>query len=157
MMDQIPPALEAAYLRAVYSAPDISGRWHRFTFGGFGDNPARLPYAPPWTIITAWNPRSVPASPADNHAAQDRLHAAIKAIGLDARPALGRDPADPPAWQEESLLIENIEVAVVVRLLREFRQHAAVYSDAQQVGLLYADTEEWRNHPVRLLPPSPTS
>jgi hypothetical protein len=148
--------LEAQYVSAVYRAlEEPAGRWHSFTFSpdpaAPPEDPARLPFEPPWAIITAWNPYSVPEPPEANQDAQRRLVAAIDSLGFRHHPAEGRSPDDPPTWREDSLLVEELEMQPALQLLKVFRQHAAVYCAGGKAGLLYADPELWKVYPLRIL------
>jgi hypothetical protein len=76
-------------------------------------------------VVTAWNPFSEPATPADNAAAQARLRAAIAESGLVALAARGRHPLD--AWHEDSFCVLGVQPAEVVGWLATFCQNAALY------------------------------
>ncbi len=150
-----PAELISLYLKAIYRAQHgPGGAWHevRFDPGSMepSDDPGRLPFKQPWAIITAWNPMSEPM-PADwNAAAQGRLIEAVRALGLAFHPAEGVDASDPPAWREESILVEGLEWKPAVQLIRVFRQGAAVYCASGRAGLLFAEPERWDVHPVRI-------
>lgn len=151
-----PASLVALYLKAIYRARENTGNaWHimRFEPGSLGatDDPSRLPFRPPWLIITAWNPMSVPKSFEENVAAQARLIEAVNALGLPFHPAEGVDESTPPSWREESILVEGIEWKPALQLVRVFRQGAGVYCAGGRAGLLFAEPERWDVYPLRIL------
>lgn len=154
------PDLRSIYLDAVYRARESpGGAWRGFTFHPDattpGDDPARLTFVQPWAIITAWNPMSERSRESDNIRAQGRLVEAVRALGLAFHPAEGHDGADPPAWREESILVERLELAAALHLLNVFRQRAAVYCASGKAGLLFAETGRWETHPIRILGAAP--
>ncbi len=151
-----PVSLIEAYLKAVYRAHEGPGRrWHAMRLDPGSplpsDDPARLPFAQPWAIITAWNPMSGRMPDAENDAAQARLVEAVRALGLRFHPAEGVDASEPPTWREESILVEGLEMKPAVQLMRVFRQRAAVYCEGGRVGLLFAEPERWEVHPLRII------
>ena len=78
-------------------------------------------------FITAWNPFGEPASDSENHAAQQKLLAEIKALGLPYLDGEGRDPSG--LWPgEPSLLVFGISLEVAKKLARQFRQNGFVYA-----------------------------
>lgn len=80
-------------------------------------------------FITAWNPRSAPCSQGDNSRAQQRLRAAIDALGLPALEALGRSRVDD--YREPSLLVPGLQLEAAHALMRRFAQNAFLYCDAE--------------------------
>lgn len=79
-------------------------------------------------FITAWNPMGEPASDAVNHAAEQKLLARIKALGLPCLDGEGRDPSG--LWPgESSLLVGGISLEAAKKLARQFRQNGFVYAD----------------------------
>ena len=85
--------------------------------------------------ITAWNPRSQPASDATNAAAQARLHDYLRGSGYRSLPGRGRDPTGqwPP---EQSLLVLGMTAAAAWRAGLEFDQSAVVVVEADTVPRL---------------------
>lgn len=78
-------------------------------------------------FITAWNPFGEPASDSENHTAQQKLLAEIKALGLPYLEGEGRDPSG--LWPgEPSLLVFGISLAAARKLARKFRQNGFVYA-----------------------------
>lgn len=154
------PNLTASYLGAVYRVQDPRGRWRAFTFDPGsdppGDDPDSLGFAPPWIIITAWNPCSTPRSDEQNRAAHCRLLRAAHDLHRHTHPTESCDPAhagDPSrAWREEGLLIEHVPIEMAAMLLRVFRQNAGVYCARGRIGLLFADTLALRIYPMRMAP-----
>jgi len=76
-------------------------------------------------FITAWNPRSAPCSEDDNAGAQQRLRAAIDALGLPALEAVGRSRADD--YREPSLLVPGLTLEGAHALMRRFEQNAFLW------------------------------
>jgi len=78
-------------------------------------------------FITAWNPRSVVRSEADNRASQKRLESDLAAIGVTLVAGIGEDPAR--LWPgEPSVLAVGISRSEAERVGREFGQRAIVWS-----------------------------
>jgi hypothetical protein len=78
-------------------------------------------------FITAWNPRSVVRSEADNLASQERLEAELAAIGATLMAGIGEDPAG--VWPgEPSVLAVGISRSEAERAGRKFGQRAIVWS-----------------------------
>ena len=78
-------------------------------------------------FITVWNPLSEPLSAQENHAAQLKLLAEIKARGLPYLEGEGCDPSGQ--WPgESSLLVFGIALEAAKKLAKEFRQNALVYA-----------------------------
>ncbi|MCE5182444.1 MAG: DUF3293 domain-containing protein [Betaproteobacteria bacterium] len=78
-------------------------------------------------FITAWNPLGEPTPDAENHAAQKKLLARIKAEGLPYLDGEGRDPSGQ--WQgESSLLVFGVSLEAARKLASEFRQNGLVYA-----------------------------
>jgi hypothetical protein len=77
-------------------------------------------------FVTAWNPRSRPASAADNAAAATVLVAEVAARGLRALPHRG--VGDDPAWpSEEGLFILDLDEASARALAEAHGQNAIVW------------------------------
>lgn len=78
-------------------------------------------------FITAWNPLGEPTPDAENHAAQHKLLARIKAEGMPYLDGEGRDPTGQ--WPgESSLLVFGISLEAARKLASEFRQNGIVYA-----------------------------
>lgn len=75
-------------------------------------------------FVTAWNPRSVWLSQADNLRRADALAAAVATLGLDALPVT--TVVDDPRWIEQGLLILGISETQARRLGAQFAQNAIV-------------------------------
>jgi hypothetical protein len=81
-------------------------------------------------VITAWNPGSRPASPAENDAQQRQLQQAVRAMGLEWLPAINLAPvegATPSTWNEESLLVLDVDQQTARTIAARFGQVALVY------------------------------
>jgi Protein of unknown function (DUF3293) len=76
-----------------------------------------------WTIITAWNPRSMKQEGAVNAAAQRRLERRLKELGYRTWRALG---VGTDGWQEESLFVHGLDLSEAQWLAREFEQVAVL-------------------------------
>ncbi|WP_225773662.1 DUF3293 domain-containing protein [Inquilinus sp. Marseille-Q2685] len=92
-------------------------------------------------FVTADNPRSLLASPAENAAARQRLAEAVRRRGADSVPhtGAGLDGAWPP---EQGLLVLGLPVAELTALAEEFGQNAIVW---------FAPGQPARLVPTRLL------
>ena len=78
-------------------------------------------------FITAWNPFGELTSDSENHAAQQKLLAEIKALGLPCLEGKGRDPAG--LWPgEPSLLVFGISLEAAKKLAGQFCQNGFVYA-----------------------------
>lgn len=78
-------------------------------------------------FITAWNPFGELTSDSENHAAQQKLLAEIKALDLAWLGGEGRDPSG--LWpREPSLLVFGISLEAAKKLAGQFRQNGFVYS-----------------------------
>jgi hypothetical protein len=87
------------------------------------------------TFITAWNPCGEPTADTENHAAQQKLLAAIKALGLPYLDGEGRDPSG--LWPgEPSLLVFGISLEAAKKLARQFRQNGFVYAGSDAIPRL---------------------
>jgi hypothetical protein len=86
-------------------------------------------------FLTAWNPRSVPTSAAENAAALDRMRNEIAALALLSWPGWGRDPTGQ--WSaEESLFVPGLDLERARELGRQFDQHAIVHAQDDAVPRL---------------------
>lgn len=152
MPQGIPDHLGQAYRRAVYRARDAHGTWHAFSLdaGAPGDDAGRLPFRPPWVIVTACNPRSVARTDGENTAAMSRLATALRELGVLVRDAVSHDPNDPWHWREASYLAEGLSMDSALCVVRVFRQHACVYAEGGRVGLLMADAGRWEPRGLRV-------
>lgn len=132
--------LHDAYARAVYVV-DYEGTRIAFTFSQDRAVPVVLPLSEPWAIITACNPRSVRLSDAENAARMGVLRDRLARDGVAFLTAEGRNPHTESShtWREPSVLVEHVTREYVLALLGDFDQHAAVFGEAGQTGLLYAD------------------
>lgn len=86
-------------------------------------------------FITAWNPRSLSRSEADNLFAQQQLRAAIRALDLQALEAVGRSRVDH--YREPSLLVPGLPLEAAQALMRRFAQNAFLWCDAQACPRLH--------------------
>lgn len=78
-------------------------------------------------FLTAHNPKSEPATPAMNRAAQARLRRQLRGAGLAWRSGFARDPAG--AWPDEpSLLVLGLARIEAEALARAFGQNALLCS-----------------------------
>lgn len=122
------PALEESYRLARYSVMPVGLAAFELRIG------ERSPACDAWlaalgastaTVVTAWNPLSVPRDDAGNRLAQDRLEARLRALGRTFAPATNTDPHGH--WPAEpSFVALDLEPVELASLLREFAQYAAV-------------------------------
>ncbi|MBB6064594.1 DUF3293 domain-containing protein [Pseudoxanthomonas broegbernensis] len=128
------PELLGAYLAALYRVR-LDGGEMALRIGQ--PAPPVLAHALPaasWTLVTAWNPQSVPRDEASNHAAGAALEAELHARGLAVLPAEAGDADD--GWHEPGLLVADVPA----------READAIARRYGQAGLLH-----WRmGQPVRL-------
>lgn len=82
----------------------------------------------PAAVVTAYNPRSVPCTPALNEAAQSRLQREIAAAGFRYLPALARGVGQEPSdWNEPGFLVFDIDQATAVGLGLRYDQNAILW------------------------------
>lgn len=116
-------ALRAAYLATTWSVRAPGGTLHLAP-----GRPAPPPLRPA-AIVTAYNPASVRASPAENRAAARRLLAQVAALGVPCLPA--RAHAPDPRWTEPGVaLLGPAALEAAVRLGIEWAQNAILTIDA---------------------------
>lgn len=83
-------------------------------------------------VITAWNPRSLPTSLIENFAQQRQLEQALRVMGLEWLPACNLAPVDgatPSTWDEESLLVFDVDEKSARAIAARFGQLAFVWID----------------------------
>ncbi len=86
-------------------------------------------------FLTAWNPGSRPAPPAENAAAGAALEQRLRAAGYRLLAGRGVDPSG--AWPlEQSVLALGIERAAACALAREFGQAGLVFAGPDSVPRL---------------------
>lgn len=78
-----------------------------------------------WAFVTAWNPQSQPLSKLENDLRQQVLKEELTEAGYHFLPAVGM--GDDPPWEEESLLVLQMEREPAVALGRQWNQHAIVH------------------------------
>jgi hypothetical protein len=87
------------------------------------------------SFVTAWNPRSEAASPAENAAAAEALTADIAARGWRCLPHRG--VGDDPAWPaEEGWFLLDLDEATVTDLATAYGQNAYVRIERGSVARL---------------------
>jgi len=126
-------ALLQAYLAAAYRVRLADG-WQPLRIGEPAPALAQCLPARAWTLVTAWNPQSLPQAAAANAAADAALQSALDAAGLRRLPATGGDAAG--TWHEDGWLVADLPAAQADRLAQRLGQ----------AGVLH-----WRHgEPVRL-------
>lgn len=123
--------LEAAYLAAEYRVDDPRLRCELnigLPCAALSDWLRQQDYGSA-AFVTAWNPRSAPRSANQNSRAQQRLRAAISALGLPALEAVGRSRVDD--YREPSLLVPGLPLEAARVLMRRFKQNAFLWCDAE--------------------------
>ena len=83
-----------------------------------------------WSVVTAWNPRSLPLSRADNDKRQAELLQIVEQ--LPHYPAANEPDNGDPSFYEESALIVGIDGDSAAELGRRFEQHAVVVGEVGQ-------------------------
>ena len=90
-------------------------------------------------FITAWNPRSVVRSEADNRMSQKDLESELAAIGVTLVAGTGEDPTG--VWPgEPSVLVLGLPRSEAERVGQRFEQLAIVCSDESAIPQLVALT-----------------
>ncbi len=138
----MPSPLIAAYLATTYAYTGPDGVEVRLRVGEANTSLGALMAARAVAgaaFITAFNPRSRPAAPAVNEAAQARLRAALETAGAEVFEGEGRgdgggDGADWPP--EPSFLALGLSFAEAGRLAVAFEQTAILYMGADAVPRL---------------------
>lgn len=96
----------------------------------------------PWAVITAFNPNARQLDDADNAARHRRLLAAVDRLGLEAYPAVNRDPRGD--WPDETaLLIVDAGLDVLDALAAEFGQAAIVTAGTGRAARLRLYGSRW--------------
>jgi hypothetical protein len=91
-----------------------------------------------WSVLTAWNPGSVPRTEEENAAAQTTLTATLAEMGRVVWPARGESPERD--WVEESLCVLDLDREQARALARRFGQVALVHGEVGgAAGLVLAD------------------
>jgi hypothetical protein len=96
-----------------------------------------------FTIITAHNPRSEAFSKEDNDQRHHALLAHVRAKNYNVDSSLGQSPDG--SWQEEGLVLFDIDLKTSLHLGRHFEQHAILYGENNKVALAWCESEklEW--------------
>jgi hypothetical protein len=130
--------LEAAYLGSVIEV--MWGHGHRTRLearpagtrqGSFPEGVQRI------HVITAWNPRSRRASPAENADRDRQLRSALRRVGWRHLDALGRSPDG--SWCEDSHAVVDADPQAVLELARRFDQHAVYEWTAEHLAVRWTD------------------
>jgi hypothetical protein len=88
-----------------------------------------------YAFLTAYNPRSVLFSPAENTERTESLHALLRVGGLPFAPAEGRDPAG--TWRPETgVFLFDVPAGEIHELARVFGQNAVVEGKIDGVPFL---------------------
>ncbi len=131
------PSLEAAYLAAVYEV-DFSAGSVRFQIGDALE-------APPFALITAYNPGVARPSQAENEAANQRLQVAIGAAGWQW--LCGRGMKADGSHVEPSFAVFGITLEDAKAVAAGFGQAAIAWFDGRAARL------EWIAEANQPLPP----
>lgn len=96
------------------------------------------------TVVTGWNPRSVPQDTATNRDANDRLRAVIDSSGWAwwvavgrGRPQPGTDGQSVSIWSEDSFAILDVDATTMCLLGRAFDQNAIFQWDGDHGSIVW--------------------
>lgn len=92
-------------------------------------------------MVTACNPRSLPASDGVNRALMKRLERRLDEAGIATQPALAG--ASNGGWQEPSFWLRDIDVGVVDALAEAFDQNASVVVESNGRIVLRLHRADW--------------
>lgn len=130
---KLPPSqqqqLQHLYETAIYEVA-LAGAFEPVRLGR---NPGM--HAPPFAIITAYNPDLAQPSSAENAAANARLEARLRAEGYQVAAARGRSPDGRHV--EPSFAVFNIPVDGAVAIASEFGQAAIVVWDGEAASIVW--------------------
>jgi len=101
--------------------------------------------AMPLWLITAWNPRSVERSRAENDAANQALRSALVEAGIEHLPAVGRAPDG--SWEEPGFALMGVDEGRALELGRRFEQHALYRVDEGAVTVVCCFVERSWSRP----------
>jgi hypothetical protein len=88
-----------------------------------------------WAFITAWNPLPDILSLEENQNRNENLEEDIKKLNLKYSLAVGI--SEDEKWSEESLLIENMDLATANNLAKKYGQLAFVYGQIGSIAILH--------------------
>jgi hypothetical protein len=96
-----------------------------------------------FAIITAHNPRSEAFSKEENNKRHQQLLAHVNQKNYSYDKSLGQSPDG--SWQEEGLVLFDIDLKTSLHLGRHFEQHAILYGENNKVALAWCESEklEW--------------
>jgi hypothetical protein len=96
-----------------------------------------------FAIITAHNPRSEAFSKEENDKRHQALLSRVQEKNYDFDSSTGQSPDG--SWQEEGVVIFDIELATALKIGRDFEQHAILYGQDNRVALAWCENEklEW--------------
>jgi hypothetical protein len=130
--------LEAAYLGSVIEVVWDDGARTRLEARPPGDCEGTFPAGVERLhVITAWNPRSRRASPAENVERDRQLRSALRRVGWRHLDALGRSPDG--SWCEDSHAVVDADPRAVLELARRFDQHAVYEWTSEHLAVRWTD------------------
>ncbi len=131
----MPEALDfaEAYTLTHYKTPRVSFTLNREQTG------VTLFNGRSFAIITAHNPRSEAFSKEENDKRHELLLAHIQQGNYSFDSSLGQSPDG--TWQEEGVIIFDIELAAALQIGRDFEQHAILYGENNHVALAWCESE----------------
>jgi hypothetical protein len=96
-----------------------------------------------FAIITAHNPRSEAFSKEENDKRHQQLLERVQQNNYRFDSSVGASPDG--SWQEEGVVIFDIEVATALKIGRDFEQHAILSGQGNRVALAWCESEklEW--------------
>jgi Protein of unknown function (DUF3293) len=126
-------ALLAAYRATTYRVRLARGGWAAVRIdAALPRELLALVGAHRWSVLTAWNPRSVPRPRADNRDAQHRLLGELKSCckAIVAAEGVGSQ------WREASLFAVGPDMATMDTYARRYQQNAYVHGEAGDPAML---------------------
>jgi hypothetical protein len=96
-----------------------------------------------FAIITAHNPKSEAFLKEENDKRHQQLLERVQQNHYSFNSSLGQSPDG--SWQEEGVVIFDIDLAAALQLGRDFEQYAILYGQSNRVALAWCESEslEW--------------
>ena len=91
------------------------------------------------SVLTAWNPGSVPRRLEENEHANKQLGAKLRELGASTSPVVGKSPDS--TWFEDSFLTAGLSRNQVAQLAETFAQKAFFEIDAEEIRVIETRTQ----------------